>query len=208
VTDRNETSPSRKKSRPIDVGRLHSDVEWALGKGLGPRDLIPMLERLARHAEPGSASWAFAATELSSILVESDPWRAAALARAVLAHQETDRVFSLLGLALAKLGHYEAARTAYENALQRAPSCTSYAHNVGHLLDAGLDRPREGLPYLEQAYRARPFDAEIAASFAHALVRVGRAEEARAALEGAMGEIPGEVDALMARFMGSASVSG
>jgi tetratricopeptide (TPR) repeat protein len=159
-----------------------------------------MLERLSRHAERGSGSWCFARTELAGVLVQSDPWRSATLAREVLAYGETDRVFALLGLALSMLGHYEAARAAYQNALRLAPECTSYAHNVGHLLDAGLSRPREGLPFLEQAHRVRPFDAEITASYAHALVRMGRTDEARAALEEAMGEIPGSVDELMARW--------
>lgn len=159
-----------------------------------------MLERLRRHAEPGSSSWAFATMELAGVLVERSPWRAAALARSVLATEESERGFALLGLALAKLGHFAAGATAYGRALTLAPGCTAYLHNLGHLLDAGLDRPKDALPHLERAYRDRPYDAEIAASYAHALVRLGRREDARVALERALGEIPGAVEELLERF--------
>ena len=37
-----------KKGRAVDIERLQSDVRWALSKGLGPRDLVPMLEQLER----------------------------------------------------------------------------------------------------------------------------------------------------------------
>jgi tetratricopeptide (TPR) repeat protein len=207
VTERHETG-SIKKGRPVDIGRLHGDVAWALEKGLGPRDLVPMLERLRRHAPPGSSSACFAGTELAELLLPTDPWRAAVLARQVLVHQETDRAWALLGLALSVLGHYSSAKRAFAKALRLSPACSSYAHNLGHLLDAGLDRPREALRWLEQAVRARPFDAEIAASYAHALVRVGRAPEARQALERAMGEIPGAVDSLLARWASKAPSGG
>ena len=122
------------------------------------------------------------------------------LLRQVLAWRETDRAWASLGLSLSVLGHYSSAKRAFAKALALSPGCSSYAHNLGHLLDAALDRPEEALRWLEQAYRARPFDAEIAASYAHALVRVARPEEARRALEGAMGEVPGAVDALLARW--------
>lgn len=193
------------KGRAVDVGRLQSDVTWALENGLGPRDLVPMLERLCRHAPPGSPSAAFARTELAEVLLPTNPWRAAVLVRQVLVHQETDRTWAVLGLALSMLGHYASAKRAFSRALRLLPGCPSYAHNLGHLLDVGLGKPREALRWLEQAYLARPFDAEIAASYAHALLQVGRAEDARLALEGAMGEVPGAVDALLARWGAVAS---
>jgi tetratricopeptide (TPR) repeat protein len=168
VTERHETGSTH---QTVDVARLAGDVAWAIEKGLGPRDLVPM-----------------------------DPWRTASLARQVLVHQESDRTWALLGLALSVLGHYASAKRAFAKALHLAPGCPSYAHNLGHLLDVGLDRPREALRWLEQAFQIRPFDAEIAASYAHALVRLGRTPEARQALEGAMGEIPGAVDAMLARW--------
>jgi tetratricopeptide (TPR) repeat protein len=203
VTDRHETG-SIKKGRAVDIGRLHSDAAWAIENGLGPRDLVPMLERLCRHAPPNSRSACFARTELAEVLLPTHPWRAALLARQVLVHQETDRAWALLGLSLSVLGHYPSAKRAFSKALCLSPGCSSYAHNLGHLLDAGLNRPREAIRWLERAYRARPYDAEIAASYAHALLRVGRAPEARRALDGAMGETPGAVDSLLARWASSA----
>jgi tetratricopeptide (TPR) repeat protein len=179
---------------------LQSDVEWALERGLGNRDLVPMLERLLKHAPRGSSAACFAGTELAEVLLQTEPWRAAALSREVLVYEETDRAWAVLGLGLMMLGHYRAAKRAFAKALALAPGCSSYAHNLGHLLDAALNRPREALPWLEQALAAHPYDAELAASYAHALVRVGRAADARSTLERAMGETPGAVDALLARW--------
>lgn len=199
MTERHETGSLGQQV--VDVDRLQSDVAWAIEKGLGPRDLVPMLERLRRHAAPGSPTACFADTELAEVLLQTDPWRTASLARQVLIHQETDRAWALLGLALCVLGHYASAKRAFAKALLLAPGCSSYAHNLGHLLDVPLGRPKEALRWLEQAFQARPFDAEIAASYAHALVRVGRLAEARQALEGAMGEIPGAVDEMLGRWV-------
>src|ERR1041385_6051193 len=73
------------KSSAVDVERLESDVVWALERGLGPRDLVPMLERLKRHAPRGSTAACFANIELAELLLQTRPWRAALLAREVLA---------------------------------------------------------------------------------------------------------------------------
>jgi Tfp pilus assembly protein PilF len=176
-----------KKSGAIDLERLQSDVQWALERGLGPRDLVPMLERLRQHAPPGSAAACFAGTELAGVLLKTAPWRAAVLAREVLRHEDTDRAWAVLGLSLTVLGHYRSAKRAFCKALAHAPQCSSYAHNLGHLLDAALGRPHDALPWLVKAHAARPGDEEIAASYAHALVAVGRTEDARRILEAALG---------------------
>jgi tetratricopeptide (TPR) repeat protein len=180
-----------KKSGAIDLERLQSDVEWALEKGLGPRDLVPMLERLRQHAPRGSAAACFAGTELAEVLLTSEPWRSSVLAREVLRHEDTDRAWAVLGLGLTMLGHYRSAKRAFSKALAHSPQCSSYAHNLGHLLDAALGRPQEGLPWLLKAHTARPGDEEIAASYAHALVRLGRVQEARRILDSAMGAAGG-----------------
>jgi predicted Zn-dependent protease len=190
-----------KKGRAVDLERLQSDVEWALQNGLGPRDLVPMLERLRQHAPRGSAAACFAGTELAEVLLTSAPWRSAVLAREVLCHEETDRAWAVLGLGLALLGHYRSATRAFVKALAHSPQCSSYAHNLGHLLDAGLDRPEEALRWLSKAHDARPGDEEIAASYAHALVRVGRSDEARRVLASSMGNASGRAEALVQRFI-------
>jgi tetratricopeptide (TPR) repeat protein len=189
-----------KKGRAVDVQRLQSDVQWALQKGLGPRDLVPMLERLRAHAPRGSTAACFAGTELAELLLPTAPWRAAVLAREVLQHEETDRAWALLGLSLSLLGHYRSAKRAFAKALALDPGCSSYAHNLGHLLDAGLGRPQEALPWLKRAFQARPADEEVAASYAHALFRTGRAAEARQVLENALGAGSPTVAELLSRW--------
>lgn len=144
-----------------------------------------MLNKLMQRAEPGSLPWRFACQELAEQLVEADPWRAALIVRRLLADGESDRAWAVLGLCLALLGHARSSLSAYRRALALAPHCAEYAHNVGHLLDAGLNRPKDALRYLNQAHRSLPSDVEIAASLAHALVRLGREAEARGAARAA-----------------------
>lgn len=189
-----------KKSGAIDLERLQSDVEWALARGLGPRDLVPMLERLRQHAPRGSAAACFAATELAGVLLRTSPWRSAVLAREVLRHEDTDRAWAVLGLALTVLGHYRSAKRAFSKALAHSPQCSSYAHNLGHLLDAALGCPQDALPWLSKAHAARPGDEEIAASYAHALVGVGRTDDARRVLEAALGTYKHAADAIIRRW--------
>jgi tetratricopeptide (TPR) repeat protein len=191
-----------KKSGAVDLERLQSDVQWALEKGLGPRDLVPMLERLRQHAPRGSAAACFAGTELAGVLLRTAPWRAAVLAREVLRHEDTDRAWAVLGLSLMVLGHYRSAKRAFAKALAHAPQCSSYAHNLGHLLDAALGRPHEALPWLAKAHAARPGDEEIAASYAHALVGVGRTEDARRVLEAALGTHRDAATTIIQRWTG------
>jgi len=192
-----------KKGRAVDVQRLQSDVEWALQRGLGPRDLVPMLERLWTHAPRGSTPACFAATELAELLLPTAPWRSAVLVREVLQHEETDRAWAVLGLSMSLLGHYRSAKRAFAKAVALDPGCSSYAHNLGHLLDAGLGRPREALPWLRKAALARPADEEIAASYAHALFRTGQVDEARHVLVGALGVDSPTVAGLLTRWSAS-----
>lgn len=188
-----------KKGRAVDVQRLRYDVAWAIERGLGPRDLVPMLERLRRHAEPGSDAALFADGELAEVLLHTSPWRSAILAKRVLRVVESDRAWAVLGLSLALLGNYGAARRAFARALALAPGCASYAHNLGHLMDVAQNRPRQALRWLERAHAARSDDPEIAASYAHALFRVGRIPEARRVLRSAL-EDETDADALLARW--------
>ncbi len=176
------------------VERLLSDVEWALEKGLGARDLVPMLERLLRRAASGSDAWVFASRQLAEQVVQRDPWRAAGLARRVLESCDDDRSWAVLALALTLMGHYRAAARAYRRALALAPDCPNHLHNLGHLLDVALDRPRSALPYLKLAHQAVPYEPEIAASYAHALARAGRVDEARRLLEKTLPDSPELID--------------
>lgn len=159
------------------VDRLYTDIEWALAQGLPLADLVPMLERLARQAEPGSAHAIYAKRQLAELLVRTKPFRAARLAREVLSWQPDDRCFAVVGLSCMLMGHYALAEKAYRQALAMVPHCPWYAHNLGHLLDAALDRPQEGLKYLSIARRGLPHEPEIASSRAHALLRAGDRKE-------------------------------
>jgi Flp pilus assembly protein TadD len=117
-----------------------------------------------------------------------------------LADGESDRAWAILALAHALLGHHASALHAYRRALALNPGCPEYAHNVGHLLDAGFDRPKDALRYLTMAHKSLPQDVEIAASLAHALLRLGRAEEARQLLTSRLpGGVPA-VEELLARW--------
>jgi tetratricopeptide (TPR) repeat protein len=167
----------------VNVERLQSNIAWAVAHGLGARDLIPMLERLIRHAPAGSDCKISAQRQLAELIVEHAPWRAALLTRDVLQHKDDDRAWALFGLAHTLLGNHRVARRAYSRALARAPGCASYAHNLGHLIDVAFDQPREALRWLKQAHGYAPDEEEIAASYAHALARCGQLPEAIAVLE-------------------------
>jgi hypothetical protein len=187
-------------SNQPEAERLRQDIEWALRRALDPSDVLPMLHRLARTAKDGTEESVFAHRNLSELLVERDPWRAALHARRVLLHRkEDDRGWALLGLCQTLLGNFKFAVSAYQEALERAPANPWYAHNLGHLLDVALGRAKDALPWLRSAYGAARGNAEIATSFAHALARAGDVGEAKRVLARAMkaGRATREQSALM-----------
>ncbi len=187
---------AREKARKIE--RLLGNVQWAMARGLGPRDLVPMLDKLAREAEPGSDVALFARRELAALLAGTQPWRAARLCLDVLAIAADDaQAWSVLGLAHSLLGNYRCARRAYLRARQLSPDCAATAHNLGHLLDLAFDSPRGALPHLLSAYRLAPDEVEIAGSYAHALLRAGRVADARRVLSQALRGEPERVDELL-----------
>jgi len=161
------------------VHRLYTDIEWALSQGLPQTDLVGMLERLAREAAPGSVHYVYAKRQLAELIVQHQPFRAARLAQDVLSVQQDDRAYSVVGLAHMMLGNYRLSEAAYRKALAMVPHCPWYAHNLGHLLDAALERSQDALRYLLLAVNALPHEPEIRSSYAHALLRAGRPEEAR-----------------------------
>lgn len=159
--------------------QLAEDVQFALSRGLGARDLVPMLGQLVGLAPADSDVGRFARIQLGLQVIESNPFRAVALARSVTSQCQDDEAFGLLGLALTLLGCFRAAAKAHRRACEIAPDHPGHLHNLGHLLDAALGRPREGLPWLRLAFRQAPDVPGIASSYAHSLVRVGRVDEAR-----------------------------
>jgi tetratricopeptide (TPR) repeat protein len=170
-----------------DIDRLRRDIERALGDRLDADRVLPLLARLARATEPGSEPWLYAHRHLAEIGVEHDPWRAALFARRVLQVQdEDDGAWAVLGLAQSLLGNYRYAARAYERALTIAPDNPWYAHNLGHLYDVALNRPNDALPLLAQATEAQTGEADIAASYAHALARCGKLVLAKKVLKRAI----------------------
>ena len=166
---------------------LRRQIEWTLARAVDPRDVLPMLHRLARLAEEGSEESLFANLHLAELLVERDPWRAALCARRVLAHRpEDDRGWATLALCQTLLGNYRFAVSAYHHALTSAPKNPWYAHNLGHLLDVALGRAQDAIGWLRRAYQSASYSGEVSASYAHALARVGRLAEARKVLGRAM----------------------
>jgi tetratricopeptide (TPR) repeat protein len=175
-----------------ELRRLITSVEWALARGLEERELLPMLERLAARAPLGSPEALLAQLELAERTVTRRPWRAALLARRVLAHREEARAWSVLGLAQTLLGNYRSARRAYLRALALRPSCLASNHNLGHLLDVAFGQ------------RAHPADEEIAGSYAHALARGGQPERAFRVLSEALSD-PERARALLDRWLARSS---
>lgn len=169
------------------MDRLRREVERALRDQQGPEEILPLLARLARAAAPESDAWIFAHRHLAEIGVEHDPWRASIFARRVLALcPDDDGAWAVLGLAQSLLGNYRYAARAYERALSLVPENPWYAHNLGHLYDVALDRPVDALPLLAQATEAETGEADIAASYAHALARCGKLAAAKRILKRAI----------------------
>jgi tetratricopeptide (TPR) repeat protein len=161
------------------VENLIADVAFALEQGLGARDLVPMLQQLVERAPPGSDVSRFARLKLAQQLLAEAPFRAAALSRCLAQEDDTDdEAWGLYGLSLTILGHYQAAKVALMRACALAPEHPQHAHNLGHLLDAGFQRPRAALPWLKRAFAAAREVPSIASSYAHALSRSGEAAQA------------------------------
>src|SRR5262245_40102560 len=175
------------RGAPGEVDRLRREVERALRDQRDAEDVLPLLARLARAADPESDAWIYAHRHLAEIGVEHDPWRAALFARRVIARRDDDDgAWAVLGLAQSLLGHFRYAARAYEKALALAPENPWYAHNLGHLYDVALDRPADALPLLARATFAQPEEADIAASYAHALARCGKLAIAKRVLRRAI----------------------
>jgi tetratricopeptide (TPR) repeat protein len=175
------------RSAPGEVDRLLRSVERAMRDNLDAEDILPMLARLARAAAPESEAWIYAHRHLAELGVEHDPWRAALFARRVIAHRpDDDGAWAVLGLAQSLLGNCRYAARAYEHALALAPDNPWYAHNLGHLYDVALDRAADALPLLARATYAQPGEADIAASYAHALARCGKLAMAKRVLKRAI----------------------
>jgi Tfp pilus assembly protein PilF len=187
----------RRSGRELD--QLITDVEWAMAQRFPARDLVPMLENLVKAAPSGSEAAHFAKLQLAELTVMKAPWRAARLARDVLTSGERDRAWAVLALAHTLLGHYRIAARSYRRALALAPECAVYLHNLGHLLDIGLNRPRDAVGYLARAHRGLPEEPEIASSYAHALARLGQLTEARKLLARAVRD-PERADRLLAEW--------
>ncbi len=133
-----------------------------------------LLIQLARRAPAQSEAWVYAHRHLAERVVAEDPWRASLLARRVLQLQPyDDGAWAILALGQSLLGHLRYAVRAYRRAIRLSPNNPWYAHNLGHLIDVGLGQPAESLALLSRATQQLPHQSEVAASFAHALVRAG-----------------------------------
>ena len=165
------------------------DIEWALRAGLDSSELIRMIEGLLIAATPGSTEAQFGTIKLAELVMSTQPWRAAVLAKQSLLVAETAHGWALLGLAQSSLGNYRSAVKAYRRALLLVPENPWYCHNLGHLLDVAFNRPRDALVYLERAHNGQPAEPEISSSYAHALGRLGHRDKALALLERSTGSL-------------------
>jgi tetratricopeptide (TPR) repeat protein len=163
-----------------EARRLQLNVEWALQRALDPATVLPMLHRLSRVAPDGSEESLYAQRRLAELLADHHPWRAALSAKRVLALQPSDDgAWAILALCHALLGNYRCAVSSYTRALTLSPANAAYAHNLGHLLDVALGRPKEALPWLQLAYTRTQRRPDVAVSLTHALARAGAIEEAK-----------------------------
>ncbi len=185
--------PVDTKREALGLDDLLRDVTRALWAGEDPRRLVPQLVELARISAPGSEPWLTAHRQLAATAAERDPWRASLLARRILEHAPDDHAaLGALGLAQSLLGNLRFAVRCYERAILLAPDEPRYAHNLGHLYDAALGQPERALPLLDRARRSfestgsRGIRAEVTCSYAHALARVGRWQEALQLAEDAL----------------------
>jgi hypothetical protein len=168
---------------PEQAQELRQQIEATLARAVDPHDALPLLHRLARMAREGSDESLFANSQLAELLVERHPWRAALCARRALAHHpDDDRGWATFALCQTLLGNYKVAVAAYRRAVAAAPNNPWYAHNLGHLLDVALGRTCEAELWLKRAYRRAADSAEVCASYAHALARLGRLADARKVL--------------------------
>lgn len=136
--------------------------------GLNKRRAIAQLEQARLHSERGE--WTTVETLVRE--VADSKFREAA-------------VPSLLGEALRQLGRRDEARVVLEAGYAQHPANSELEARLGCLyLDA--DEPVKAIEYLGRARKARPRDPQVLTSFAGALLRVGRAEEAEAQLARAM----------------------
>jgi tetratricopeptide (TPR) repeat protein len=170
----------KQRSGESGVHRLRHQIEAAMRRSAGRKQLEPMLERLLAMADELTDAWIFAHRHLAELRLEQHPWRAALHLRHVLrVHQQDDVVHALMGLSQALLGNYRAAVASYGRALQIAPRNPWYHHNMGHLLDVALGETEQALGHLQIAREAQPEEDEIIASLAHCLARLDRVDEAK-----------------------------
>ena len=170
---------------PAEIEGLRQQLERALRAGaFDPSDVLPRLAKLARHVPAASDDGVFANVKMAELLVDRDPWRAALHVRRALAHRpDDDRAWATLAYCQTLLRNFRCAVRAYKSAIASAPANPWYAHNLGHLLDVALGESARALPYLRAAYLAKSESSEIVASYAHALARAGRIDEARKVIE-------------------------
>jgi Flp pilus assembly protein TadD len=172
-----------KRAESEDIDTLRRNVEWALRNALDADEVLPMLAKLARSAEPESDAWVLAHRHLAELAVDRDPWRSAIFARRVVnVDPDDDGAWAVLGLAQTLLGNYRYAVASYRRAIALAPQNPWYAHNLGHLLDVALERPNDAVGLLAEAYKREPKEPEIASSYAHALARAGKLAQAKKVL--------------------------
>ena len=173
-----------------DTASLRLAIERSLTGAFDPADVLPRLARLARLAPEGSDDGVFAHQRLAELVVDRDPWRAALYIRRALAHRSfDDRPWAILAFCQTLLGNFRCAARAYERAIACAPTNPTYAHNLGHLLDVALGQPERAVPWLRAAHEAKRENTEIIASFAHALGRAGKLDEARSLVVRALGAL-------------------
>ena len=165
-----------------ELKRLYADVEWAKDAGLSRRELGAALKRLYQAAPKGSDYRYYAICHLSSFLVRDSPFKALSLCIEGLKEHVSAELECTAGIAHLLLKHDNSAEAAFRRALQIEPNNISCLHNLGHLLDLARDKQEQAIVYLQKAHELAPDEPELQSSLAHALLKLGRRDEARALL--------------------------
>lgn len=112
-----------------------------------------------------------------------NPWTDALQAKSRIDKNPNDaEAWANLAFAQATLGNYHSAVKSYARALYFYPDDANMAHNLGHVLDVGLNQPDDGIQWFEHALRIEPANADFAVSYGHALGRCKRIGDAERAL--------------------------
>jgi cytochrome c-type biogenesis protein CcmH/NrfG len=177
---------------PKDPAQLRAEIQRRAGDPWGTLELYQRLRWAGEHSsafeviagayDARSQEEPFAAAMAEALVETGQAEQALSLAGNVLnSHPESGDLRAGLAEALLATGRYSQALTAAEGAVRRAPSSPRCWRALARA-HAANKRFAAGWPAFEKAMQLAPDDGAVHAAYGEALARVGRGEEALAAL--------------------------